>query len=246
MNGRVKGLHAAAQQLRKSGQVAYFTHWQAAIAQDPGRTASGQQGNTQVGQALGQVQDTPFISYTEKGLLDHESILSNTTELIITASQPPRHGQRPDYLPLTRRILKAASAACLFAVTSVVTLMEIPVRPLQIKRPEVADEYEILLPHSPHLDVLDVTAPITRRAAEPRASHLLKPADTLQAATCLEVGATLLVTNDQALRAVPDLVVLLLRHSPAEQRTSDPPPAETHLSQSQCPEINPSARLPCR
>ncbi len=137
-------------------------------------------------------------------LSEHERIGLDTSVFIY------HFEAHPTYLPLTRRVLDAVSQGRLTAVTSVVTVMEIAVRPLQLRRPEVADEYEILLLHFPHLDVLDVTVSVARRAAELRAAHRLKPADALQVATCLDAGATLFVTNDRAVHAIPDLSVLLL------------------------------------
>jgi len=95
-------------------------------------------------------------------------------------------------------------------VTSVLTLMELAVKPLQLGRPEVADEYEVLLANFPHLTVAGIDRPAARRAAELRAMHRLRPADALQVASCLEAGATAFVTNDRDFRRVSDFQVLLL------------------------------------
>lgn len=103
-------------------------------------------------------------------------------------------------------------------VTSVLTLMEVAVKPLQVGRPEVAEAYEVLLAHFPNLAVAAIDRSTARRAAELRATHRLRPADALQVATCLEHGATAFLTNDRDLRRVSELQVLLLedfvaRHS---------------------------------
>jgi predicted nucleic acid-binding protein len=95
-------------------------------------------------------------------------------------------------------------------VTSVLTLMELTVRPLQLGRPEVADEYEVLVAHYPNLTIAEIDRPTARRAAELRAVHRLRPADALQVAACLEQGATAFVTNDRDLRRVSEITVLLL------------------------------------
>jgi predicted nucleic acid-binding protein len=95
-------------------------------------------------------------------------------------------------------------------VASTVTLMELAVRPLQIGRPDVADEYEVLLANYPHLAIRDVDRRAARRAADLRASTGLRPADALQLGVCLEHGATAFLTNDRRLRPVSDLEVLLL------------------------------------
>jgi predicted nucleic acid-binding protein len=95
-------------------------------------------------------------------------------------------------------------------ITSVLTLMEIAVKPLQLGRPEVAEEYELLLANYPNLAVAAIDRPTARRAAELRARHRLRPADALQVAACLEQGATAFLTNDRELRRISELPVLIL------------------------------------
>ena len=77
----------------------------------------------------------------------------------------------PRYLPLTQELLMGVQAGQWAAVTSVVTLMELTVRPWQLDRPNVAREYEALLVHFPHLTLVEVTRDIARRAAQLRAHH---------------------------------------------------------------------------
>jgi predicted nucleic acid-binding protein len=95
-------------------------------------------------------------------------------------------------------------------VTSVLTLIEIAVKPLQLGRSDVAEEYEVLLANYPNLVVAPIDRPTARRAAELRAHHRLRPADSLQLATCLEERATAFLTNDRDLRRVSEIEVLLL------------------------------------
>ena len=95
-------------------------------------------------------------------------------------------------------------------VTSVLTLMEIAVKPLRLDRADVADEYDVLLGRYPHLMVADIDRAVARRAAELRATYRLRPADALQAAACLQYGAMAFVTNDRDFRRVTGLRALLL------------------------------------
>ncbi len=95
-------------------------------------------------------------------------------------------------------------------VTSVLTVMEIAVKPLQLGRPAVAEEYEVLIANYPNLVVAPIDRPTARRAAELRARHRFRPADSLQLATCLEQRATAFLTNDRDLRRVSEIEVLLL------------------------------------
>jgi predicted nucleic acid-binding protein len=95
-------------------------------------------------------------------------------------------------------------------VTSVLTLMEIAVKPLQLGRADVADEYELLLATYPHLTVVGIDREIARRAAELRADHRLRPADALQVGSCLEHGTTAFLTNDRGLRRIGELETFVL------------------------------------
>lgn len=65
-------------------------------------------------------------------------------------------------------------------VTSVLTLMELTVRPLQLGRFDVAREYEAALSSFPHLTIVDLDRSSARIAAQMRATHRLRSADALQ------------------------------------------------------------------
>jgi predicted nucleic acid-binding protein len=56
-------------------------------------------------------------------------------------------------------------------VTSVLTLMEIAVKPLHMRRPDVAEEYEVLLANDPNLVIAALDRPTARRAAKLRAEY---------------------------------------------------------------------------
>jgi predicted nucleic acid-binding protein len=116
----------------------------------------------------------------------------------------------PAYVDLATVALDALARGEFRGVTSVLTVMEICVRPLQFGREDAADEYETLLNTFPHLTVVDVTRPVGRRAAVLRAAYRLRPADAVQVASCLELGATAFLTNDKGLTRVSELEVLLL------------------------------------
>lgn len=119
--------------------------------------------------------------------------------------------QHPRYAALTHALLSEIESGRRTACTSVVTLMELTVRPRRLGRPDVARHYEMVLARFPNLTLSNVTRDIARQAAQLRAAHRLRPADALQAATALIGGATLLVTNDRDLaRLEPTIAVLVL------------------------------------
>ena len=116
----------------------------------------------------------------------------------------------PRYQPLTRELLAAVQSGHHDAVTSVITVMELTVRPWQIARPAVAREYEALLVHFPHLTLADVTRKVARRAAQLRARYRLRPADALQVATAMVHRATAFVTNDRQLTRLAEMLDVII------------------------------------
>jgi predicted nucleic acid-binding protein len=95
-------------------------------------------------------------------------------------------------------------------VTSVVTLLEILVRPLQLGRRDVARDYETFVYQYPNLAVLEIDRDIARLAADLRARYRVATADGLQLATALKTGAAAFLTNDRRLQRVQDLAVLVV------------------------------------
>ena len=123
----------------------------------------------------------------------HEIIGLDTSIFIYHIEAHPR------YLPLTTAALTGVAQGERQAVTSVITLMELTVRPHQLERPAVARHYEALLNHFPNLLLVDVDRAVARRAAALRARYRVRPADALQVAASLVHHATAFLTNDRRL-----------------------------------------------
>jgi predicted nucleic acid-binding protein len=145
------------------------------------------------------------VEQFKQQLAGHATIGLDTSVFIYHLEAHPR------YQPLTQELLADVQAGRQTAVTSVITVMELTVRPWQLGRSAVAREYEALLVHFPNLVLADVTRAVARRAAQLRARYNVRPADALQTATALLNGATAFVTNDRNLaRLAPELDVLVL------------------------------------
>jgi predicted nucleic acid-binding protein len=108
------------------------------------------------------------------------------------------------------KIIEGLEAGKFRGVASELTLLELTVRPLQLARQDVADEYELLLDHFPNLELAPVTREILLLAAGLRARHRLRTPDAIQVATAIQRGATLAITNDDAWRALPVIETIIL------------------------------------
>ena len=140
----------------------------------------------------------------QEGLNGHTRLGLDTSIFIYQLEQHPR------YSALTHMLLSEIESGRRTACTSIVTLIELTVRPWQLNRPDIARHYEMALARFPNLTLADVTRDIARQAAQLRAAYRLRPADALQAATALVGGATLLVTNDRDIERLHPLISVLL------------------------------------
>ncbi len=139
------------------------------------------------------------------GALSHHLRVGLDTSLFIYHLE-----SRSRYSDTTTAIFQQLERGSFEGVTSVLTLMELAVKPLQLGRPDVADEYEILLANFPNLTIAQIDRAVARRAAELRSSYRLRPADALHVACTIEAGASAFLTNDRDLRRISDLEILIL------------------------------------
>lgn len=96
------------------------------------------------------------------------------------------------------------------AVTSVVTLSEVLVQPIRTSRPDVEERYRELLMGGPNVLLAEITRSIAERAARLRAIYGVRLPDAYQIAAAIEHGATHFLTNDDRLRKVQEVAVLVL------------------------------------
>jgi len=118
--------------------------------------------------------------------------------------------QNPEFAPAAGRIVEDLEEGRFRGIASELTLLELTVRPLQLGRQDVADDYEIMLGYFPHLDLEPISREILLEAATLRARHGLRTPDAIQIATGLKAGATLAVSNDQGWRKLSSIEILLL------------------------------------
>ena len=96
-----------------------------------------------------------------------------------------------------------------YALTSELTLMETLVKPLQAQDGALETQYRTILVTSPEVRLYPISRAVLERAARLRTTAQLKTPDALHAATALEAGCALFVTNDAAFRRVTGLTVVV-------------------------------------
>jgi predicted nucleic acid-binding protein len=128
----------------------------------------------------------------------------DTAPVIYFVEAFPRHDA------LVTNVFSRVAEAQLVAVTSVITLAEVLVQPVQRGQRELQAAYTRLLRHSANFELLPVDIAVAEHAAELRARYRLRMPDALQVATALAGGCQAFLTNDHALTRVTDLRVLVL------------------------------------
>lgn len=134
----------------------------------------------------------------------HKRVLIDTCVWIYHLEEHPELG------PPAAQVIESLEEGRFRAVASELTLLELTVRPLQLGRQDVADDYEVLLDYFPHLELIPVSREILLDAAALRARQKLRTPDAIQLATGLRAGATLAVANDRLWRSVPLIETALL------------------------------------
>ena len=118
--------------------------------------------------------------------------------------------QHPTLASVAGRVIESLEAGKFRGIASELTLLELTVRPLQLGRQDVADDYEVLLSYFPNLELQPISREILMDAAGLRARHRLRTPDAIQIATGVRYGATLAVTNDEAWRNLPSIETMVL------------------------------------
>ena len=107
------------------------------------------------------------------------------------------------YFKVTQEIFSRLDTEKNFtAVTSIITLIELTVKPLREARHDLVKEYTQKLLFDDKLTTFAVDEEIARKAAELRANYGIKTPDAVQIATALVAQADAFITNDAELKRI--------------------------------------------
>jgi len=115
------------------------------------------------------------------------------------------------YLPFTRALFALIEDGLIEAKTSVITELEILVRPREEGNELLANEYRFILESFPHLEIVEVDGRIADFAAAIRAKYKVRSPDAIQIATSILKGAQAFVTNDVSLRKVKETETIIMK-----------------------------------
>ena len=116
----------------------------------------------------------------------------------------------PIYDALVTEIFQRVDDAEIIALTSVISLCEVLVHPIRNQNANPKQRYRDILQNSPNFFTKTINSTIAERAAELRAKYNLRTPDALQIATALENGCNAFLCNDNGLKRVTEMQILIL------------------------------------
>ncbi len=111
----------------------------------------------------------------------------------------------PHFGPAASALLRSVDAGRVTAVTSELTLAEVLVKPLELGRTVLAEQFMTVVSRS-RLELHPVSRAILMRSAEIRAARGGRLADTVHLATAIETRCSVVVSEDLRMRPPPALV----------------------------------------
>jgi predicted nucleic acid-binding protein len=118
--------------------------------------------------------------------------------------------EHPFYCMTTEKIFEAIEGGKHTAVTSVISLLEILVKPKKENNLAAVKDYRDILLTFPNLKILNVDVRVSDIASTLRAKYNIKTPDAIQIATAVSAGAGTFITNDRSLKKVEEIKISLL------------------------------------
>jgi predicted nucleic acid-binding protein len=114
------------------------------------------------------------------------------------------------YLARMRPIIQMIDEGTIAGLSSVVTLLEVLTQPIKTGDRVIEEAYRDILLSSRNFTLIPINVPVAERASELRARYNLKTPDAIQIAAALYSGCNAVLTNDQGLRRVQEITILIL------------------------------------
>ena len=118
--------------------------------------------------------------------------------------------KNPQYLDRVRAVFTQIDNGTLTAVTSQVTLAECLVGPIRLGLEPLQQDFADLVTSGSGTRLVPIDEAVAHRAADLRARYNLSLTDAFQVAVALAAGCEALLTNDDAIKRVSELRVIVL------------------------------------
>ena len=120
--------------------------------------------------------------------------------------------ENPTYLPVVEELFESIDVGTVQGLTSVLTLLEVLVRPLRDREQNIADKYRMILTSSVNIRLHPIGEAVCETAAGLRSKYnWLRTPDAIQIATALSHQADAVITNDDRWKQITDIEVIVLK-----------------------------------
>jgi predicted nucleic acid-binding protein len=114
------------------------------------------------------------------------------------------------YAPVTNMLFESWESGTNSGITSVITLLEILVKPRRDENWEAVRDYKDLLMTFPNLQLAPLESECADLASDLRARYGIRTPDAIQVASALFHSATAFVTKDDQIKQISELEIVLL------------------------------------
>ena len=118
--------------------------------------------------------------------------------------------ENPAYVKQMDAIIEQIEQTAVEAFSSVILLPEVLMLPTRLGKTQLVKAYREILFNSQHFQLVAVSLQIGERATGLRAQYNLRTPDAIHMATALETGCEVFLTNDNGLKRVSEIQVLIL------------------------------------
>lgn len=118
----------------------------------------------------------------------------------------------PQFGPLTKEIFDSFQLQKFNAFSSVLTLTEVLPKPVEACDEKLARKFAEFLKYGKNLTLIEISASIAEKAGELRGKYSsLKAFDAIQISAAIDIGADAFLTNDNRLKQIKELKILVLK-----------------------------------
>jgi predicted nucleic acid-binding protein len=118
----------------------------------------------------------------------------------------------PQFGPLAREVINTFQSWKVTAFSSVITLAEVLPKPIQVKNERLARKFLEFFKYGKNFSVVEISMAIAERAGRLRGHYPdIKALDAIQISAAIDVSADAFVTNDQKLKQITEIKVLVLK-----------------------------------
>lgn len=125
--------------------------------------------------------------------------------------------RHPTYFDRMLFIMREIDQGSIGGLASVMALTEVLVQPLRVGDDALAQRYEAVLSNSRSFRLAPIDVATARRAADLRARYNLRTPDALHLAASIDSECDAFLTNDDAIKRVTEIRVLVLHDLELDQ-----------------------------